>query len=158
MNVRKKLDDAAGEICKVVLPIKQEYYVGRGKQLSICTLSSMGLLEEISRSKVMDRIAIAGRLLSENKGIDAIIQFSLDHPGLQQIILCGKEVKGHMAGQALLAAYENGIDDSGRIIGAAGPYPILASTKEQVDRFRRQVVIINMMGVTALDGILPLVS
>ncbi len=158
MNVRKRLDDVAGEICKVVLPIKQEYYIGSGKRLSICTLSSMGLLEEISRSKIMEKIAVAGRLLSENKGIDAIIQFSLNHPDLKQIILCGKEVKGHRAGQALLAVHENGIDDSGRIIGAAGPYPILQSTRAQVDRFRRQVAITNMMGVTDLDKIMPLVS
>jgi tetrahydromethanopterin S-methyltransferase subunit A len=158
MNARKKLDDVAGEICKVVLPIKQEYYIGGGKQLSVCTLSSMGLLEEISRSKMMEKIAVAGRLLSENKGIDTIIQFSLNHPDLKQIILCGKEVKGHKAGQALLAVHENGIDDSGRIIGAAGPYPILKSTKAQVDRFRRQVEITNMIGVTDLDKILPLVS
>jgi tetrahydromethanopterin S-methyltransferase subunit A len=46
----------------------------------------------------MNTIAIAGRLLSENKGIDAIINFALEHPDLHGIIVCGEEVKGHRAG------------------------------------------------------------
>jgi hypothetical protein len=37
----------------------------------------------------MNTIAIAGRLLSENKGIDEIINFALEHPDLRGIIVCG---------------------------------------------------------------------
>src|SRR5690606_16579990 len=106
---KKRFDDVAGKICEAILPIKYEYYVGRGKELAICTLSSIDLLKEISESKaIMDRIAIAGRLLSENKGIDAIVRFTMEHPELKRIILCGKEVKGHSPGQALLALAEIG--------------------------------------------------
>jgi tetrahydromethanopterin S-methyltransferase subunit A len=61
-------------------------------------MSSIGLLEEISKSDLMDRIAIAGRLLSENRDIDAMIRFVLEHPDLRRIIVCGKELKGHRAG------------------------------------------------------------
>lgn len=146
MTVRKKFDDAAGKICEAVLPIKHEYYLGRGKELAICTLSSIGLLEEISKSDIMNKVAIAGRLLSENKGIDAMIRFALEHPDLGCIIVCGKEVKGHRAGQALLALARNGIDKDGRIIGALGPYPILQSPARDVDAFRRQVEILDMIG------------
>jgi tetrahydromethanopterin S-methyltransferase subunit A len=146
MAVRKKLDDAAGRICEAVLPIKHDYYLGRGKELAICTLSSIDLLKEISKSDVMDRVAIAGRLLSENRGIDAMIRFALEHPDLRRIIVCGKEVRGHRAGQALLALARNGIDGDGRIIGALGPYPILKSPARDVDAFRRQVEIMDMIG------------
>jgi tetrahydromethanopterin S-methyltransferase subunit A len=38
----------------------------------------------------MDKILIVGRLLSENKGNDAIIRFTLAHPELHYIIVCGK--------------------------------------------------------------------
>jgi tetrahydromethanopterin S-methyltransferase subunit A len=146
MAVRKKLDEAAGRICEAVLPIKHDYYLGRGKELAICTLSSIDLLKEISKSDIMDRVAIAGRLLSENRGIDAIIRFALEQLDLRRIIVCGKEVRGHRAGQALLALARNGIDGDGRIIGAIGPYPILMSPARDVDAFRRQVEVIDMIG------------
>ncbi len=71
----------------------------------------------------MNTIAIAGRLLSENKGINEIINFALDHPDLRGIIVCGEEVKGHRAAWALIALATNGADTTGKIIGAHGPYP-----------------------------------
>jgi tetrahydromethanopterin S-methyltransferase subunit A len=149
--IRKKFDDAAGKVCEAVLPIKHEFYLGRGKQLAICTLSSIGLLEEISKSDIMDRVSIAGRLLSENRGIDAMIRFTLDHPDLKHIIVCGKEVKGHRAGQALLALARNGVDRDDRIIGALGPYPTLKSPARDVQAFRRQVAILDMIGTVDIE-------
>ena len=101
----------------------------------------------------MDKISIAGRLLSENRGIDTIIKFTLDHPDLKRIILCGQEVKGHKAGQALLSLYTNGIDNNGRIIGALGPYPTIRSLSQEVETFRKQVKIINMIGTTNINMI-----
>lgn len=154
MAIRKKFDDAAGKICEAVLPIKHEYHLGRGKELAICTLSSIDLLEEISKSDIIDRVAIAGRLLSENKGIDAIIRFTLEHPDLKRIIICGGEVKGHRAGQALLALVRNGIDKEGRIIGAPGPYPVLKSPAWDVDVFRKQVEISDMIGTVDINSLM----
>lgn len=151
MPIRKKLDDAAGKICKAVLPVKHDYYLGKGKELAICTLSSIDFLEEISKSNIMDSVAIAGRLLSENKGIDTMIRFTLEHPNLARIIVCGKEVKGHRAGQALLALAKNGIAKDGRIIGALGPYPILKSSAHDVDAFRKQVEILDMIGTVDIE-------
>lgn len=150
MPIRKKFDDMAGKICEAVLPIKHEYYLGSGKELAICTLSSIGLLEEISKSDIMGKVAIAGRLLSENKGIDTMIRFTLENPDLRRIIVCGKEVKGHRAGQALLALARNGIDKDGRIIGALGPYPILKSPARDVDAFRKRVEISDMIGIVEI--------
>ena len=151
MTIKKKFDDAAGKVCEAILPIRHDYYLGKGKDLAICTLSSIGLLEEISKSEIMDRIAIAGRLLSENRGIDSMIRFALEHPDLKRIIVCGKEVRGHRAGQALLALARNGVDDKGRIIGALGPYPTLKSPVEDVFAFRRQVEIKDMIGTTNIE-------
>ena len=150
MSLRKKLDDAAGRACEAILPIKEEYYLGRGKKLAICTLSSMDLLEQISKSDLMDKIAIAGRLLSENRGIDAMIKFVTGNPDLRVIIVCGKEVKGHRPGQALLALVKNGVDRNERIIGASGPYPILRSTAQDIAAFIRQIGIIDMIGTKDL--------
>jgi len=138
-------------LCKVLLPVKQEYYLGTGKVSAICTLSSFELLEVISRSFLMNRVLIAGRLLSENKGIDAIIGFTIIHPELSRIILCGKEVRGHRAGQALLALAHNGIEASGRIIGATGPNPIVTRSQDDVEMFRHQVQIIDLIGTVNID-------
>ena len=154
MPIRKKFDDAAGKVCEAILPIRHEYYLGRAKELAICTLSSMGLLEEISKSDVMNKLAIAGRLLSENKGIDAMIRFALEHPELRRVIVCGKEVKGHRAGQTLLALARNGIDNEGRILGALGPYPILRSPPKDVEAFRHQVEITDMIGTVDIQKLI----
>jgi tetrahydromethanopterin S-methyltransferase subunit A len=149
----KRLDNAAGRLCKALLPIKHEYYLGAGKAVAVCTLSSIDLLQTISKSDLIDRILIAGRLLSENKGIDAIIDFTVKHPSLNHIIVCGKEVRGHRAGQALLALASNGMDSSGRIIGAVGPNPIVTLPLEDVDIFRHQVEINDMIGTVHIGKI-----
>jgi tetrahydromethanopterin S-methyltransferase subunit A len=93
---KRLFDNAVGKICEVLIPLKHKYYIGKGKSVAICTLSSIDLLKEISNSvDIMNRILIVGRLLSENEGIDTIIKFVLDHTELHHIIICGKEVKGH---------------------------------------------------------------
>jgi tetrahydromethanopterin S-methyltransferase subunit A len=149
----KRLDNAAGRLCKALLPIKHEYYLGAGKAVAICTLSSIDLLQTISKSDLINRILIAGRLLSENKGIDEIIAFTMKHPNLKRIIVCGKEVRGHRAGQALLALASNGVDSSGRIIGAVGPNPIVTLSQQDVDIFRHQVEINDMIGTVDIGKI-----
>lgn len=158
MKTTERLDNLAGQICKAIIPVKREYFVGGGKALAICTLSSLDLLEKISRmDEVMAKVAIAGRLLSENKGVDTIVKFSVEHPELARIIVCGREVKGHRAGQALISLWENGADDKGRIIGALGPYPVLRSDPKEITEFRDRLTLVDMIGVTAIDKILALV-
>jgi len=159
LPIRKKLDEVAGRICKAVVPIRKEYFLGQGESLAICTLSSMDLLEKISSSeKIMKRIAIVGRLLSENKGIDAMIRFTIEHPNLRQIILCGQEVKGHKAGHALLSVWRSGVNANGRIIGMSGPYAALRSSPDAVEKFRMQVSILDMVGTTDLAAVEKLVA
>ena len=153
MLIMKRLEDMGGKLCKGLLPIKHEYYLGAGKAVAICTLSSIDLLETISRSSLMDKVLIAGRLFSENKGIDAMISFTMEHPELKLILVCGKEVKGHRPGQALLALASNGVDPSGRIIGAFGLDPIVTSCALDVEIFRHQVQIIDLIGTVDIGKI-----
>jgi tetrahydromethanopterin S-methyltransferase subunit A len=157
---RKSLENKAGKICEILIPIKHAYYMGRrGNEIAICTLSSTQLLEDICKSsEIMDKILIVGRLLSENKGIDAIIRFILAHPELHYIIVCGKEVRGHQAGQALLSLYENGINNnnigSRIIIDAKSPHPALTSSQEDVIVFKRQIKkIYNLIGIIDIEQI-----
>jgi tetrahydromethanopterin S-methyltransferase subunit A len=157
---RKSLENMAGKVCEILIPIQHEYYMGRrGNEIAICTLSSTQLLEDMYKSsEMMDKILIVGRLLSENKGIDSIIKFTLAHPELHYIIVCGKEVRGHQAGQALLSLYENGINDnnigSRIIIGAKSPHAALTSSQEDIIVFKKQIrKIYNLIGVTDIEQI-----
>jgi tetrahydromethanopterin S-methyltransferase subunit A len=149
-----KLKNDAGRICEVLIPIKTGYFIGEGKCIAICTLSSMGLLRSFANiDDILGRILIVGRLLSENKGIDTLIQFTLTQPGLRHLIICGKDVKGHKPGQALLSLHKNGMDEVGRIIGAVGPYPFLTSSQEAIESFRIQITVHDLMGLEDIETV-----
>jgi tetrahydromethanopterin S-methyltransferase subunit A len=77
----------------------------------------------------------------------------MKHPELRCIVVCGNEVKGHRAGQALMALATNGVDSFGRIIAAVGPNPIVTSSVLDVEIFRHQVQIIDMIGIADIGRI-----
>ncbi len=85
-----------GELCKIILPIREEFYLGNSdSNIAICTLSSTDLLKTIANSEILKKkISIVGRLLSENKGIDSMIRYANKNPQVTAIIVCGKEVWG----------------------------------------------------------------
>src|SRR5690242_2465669 len=85
-GVREKLDNYAGEVCKILFPIKVDFFIGNGSNIALCTLSSVELLKVISKSEIMKKLVIAGRLFSENKGIDQIIEYCLHDPKIQYIL------------------------------------------------------------------------
>ena len=152
------LENLVGEICEKVFPISDKIYHGNpNSTIAICTLSSMKLLEEISNSNLMDHIAMAGRLLSENKGIDSIIENS-NLNKIKTIILCGKEVWGHKTGHSLISLHQNGIDSTGKIINSSSPNPILTQSQNEIKKFQNQTRIINLIGETNFDKISKIVS
>lgn len=147
--------EVAGKLCKVLLPIPEDVFYGNPTStVAVCTLSSMNLLREIASSSMMSSIALAGRLLSENKGIDELIRYVNKNPNLKTVILCGKEVAGHRAGHSLLLAHRYGIDKDGRIIGSTSPDPILTVTESEVAQFQKQIKIVDNIGETRLHSIL----
>jgi tetrahydromethanopterin S-methyltransferase subunit A len=71
----------------------------------------------------------------------------LKHPSLRHIVVCGREVRGHKAGQALMCVHRNGVrSNDGRIIGAIGPNPFLSCSQTDIELFRRQITIHDLMG------------
>ncbi len=149
-----KLKNVAGRLCENLIPVKIGYFIGEGKSIAICTLSSLDLLRTISKiDDIMGRILIIGRLYSENKGIDTLIQFTINEPKLSHLIVCGNDVKGHQSGQALISLHKNGVDDVGRIIGAVGPYPFLNSSQEDIKSFRKQIAIHNLTACEDVETI-----
>jgi tetrahydromethanopterin S-methyltransferase subunit A len=151
------IEDIAGELCRILLPIEEEVFFGDlSSNIAICTLSSINLLKDITHSDIIKEIAIAGRLLSENKGIDSLVRSVISNEKINIIILCGKDTIGHKPGDSLLCLYKNGIDENHKIIGSSSPHPLLTVTKKEVSKFQRQVKIINKIGetnISRLEGI-----
>ena len=151
---QRYVGDKIGYICRKILPINKEYYFGRGNKIAICTLSSIDLLVKIAKdNQIMNNIIIVGRLFSENEGIDKIIQFHENFPEIENLVLCGIDATGHKPGNTLLTLIKNGCDENMRIIGSSSPYPVLKSSKMQIERFINKVKVIDMIGVTDLEMI-----
>ena len=148
------LGNLLGELCKIVLPITEESYQGNvDSKIAICTLSSLDLLKKMGNSEILQHVSIVGRLLSENKGIDAIIQTVYQNQKIKTIVVCGKEVWGHKAGHSLFNLYKHGIDKNGKIIGSTSPDPFLTISPLQIDYFRNKITLINMINETDIDKI-----
>ena len=153
------IENLAGELCKIILPVNEEVFFGNHKSsLAVCTLSSMKLLKEIANSNLMPKIALVGRLFSENKGIDSLVRYVISNKNLKTILLCGKDTTGHKPGHSLLNLYKNGIDGNGRIIGSSSPDPLLTLTKSEVLEFQNQVKIVEEIGETNISKIEFLVN
>lgn len=152
MNVIGK---AIGELCKTILPINEEFYLGNSKSsVAVCTLSSIDLLKNFANSEFLNEISIVGRLLSENKGIDSIIKYVNKNHQVDSIIVCGKEVWGHKSGHSLFELHKNGIDKNNRIINSTSPDPYLTVSKLEIKHFQDNVRLVNMINQTNFKLIL----
>ncbi len=148
------IEEIAGEICKILFPIEDKVYFGNSMSgVAVCTLSSMKLLDEIANSSLMSKINIAGRLFSENKGVEALVRHVISNQKISVVILCGRDTTGHKAGHSLLYLHQNGIDRDGRIVGSQSPDPFLSLTSEEVARFQNQVTIIDRIGKTNISNL-----
>ena len=58
----------------------------------------------------------------------------------------------------VLSLAANGTDNAGRIIGAVGPYPTLRTPGDAIGAFRRQVMLVDLIGSTDIDRIVQLVA
>src|SRR5437588_270331 len=152
-TLKNKLENVAGRLCEVLIPIKHEYYIGDGKSVAICTVSSLALLQAIAKTDDINRILIVGRLLSENKGLDTLVRFTLKQSALLYLVVRGKDVRGHQSGQALLSLHRNGVTRDGKIIGANGPHPFLTCLQEDIESFRKQIMICDLIGCEDLETV-----
>ena len=149
------IGEAIGKLCKIVLPINEEYYLGNPKSsIGICTLSSIDLLKDFANSQILNQISIVGRLLSENKGIDSIIKYVNKQPQIKTIIVCGKEVWGHKSGHSLFELHKNGVDQNNRIINSSSPDPYLTVSQLEIQYFQNNINLINLINQTNFELIL----
>ena len=153
------LGEAIGELCKFLLPIPDEYFYGNSNSsIAICTLSSIDLLKKFSNSDILNNFSIVGRLLSENRGIDSIIEYINKNQKITTVIVCGKEVWGHKSGHSLFLLHENGIDKNNRIINSTSPNPFLTVSKSKIQYFQNNITLVNLINETNYEIILEKIS
>jgi tetrahydromethanopterin S-methyltransferase subunit A len=154
-----KLGDTICKICEILLPIPEEFYIGNdNSSICICTLSSIKLLKEIKNSEIINKVAIVGRLFTENKGIDSIIKHVNQNKKIKTIIVCGKEVWGHKSGHSLFELHKNGIDNDKRIINSASPEPFLTVSNSEIQYFQKEITLVNLINETNIESIIKTIE
>jgi tetrahydromethanopterin S-methyltransferase subunit A len=99
-------------------------------------------------------VAIYGPLKTENIGVEKIIANTISNPFIRFLVLCGDDIRGHRSGSSLLALHKNGIDANHRIINAPGAIPYIENLNEDaIKRFRNQLEVVNLIGVTEKETI-----
>jgi tetrahydromethanopterin S-methyltransferase subunit A len=89
--------------------------------------------------------ALCGSCKTENLGLEKVIANIVANPNIRFMLCCGTEVKGHLAGQTMIALHKNGVKE-GRVVGAEGAIPFIENLKDDaIKRFQEQVECVNIM-------------
>lgn len=131
-------------------PLPGDYKAVRySAPVAVCVLNSTELIAMLSNA-APDDLAVIGTLHTENLGIERLIQNVVSNPNIRFLVLCGEDTRqavGHLPGQSLQSLIEHGIDEKGRIIGAAGKRPFIKNlARERVEAFRRQIQLVSLVG------------
>ncbi|MCI0612110.1 hypothetical protein L0244_03890 [bacterium] len=135
-------------------PVAGEYFViDRSAPIAVSTLGSVELAKNIADTKLLG-INLVGKTETENIGIDKIIKNTITNPNIRTLVLVGADLRGHLPGATLLALFENGIDSNHRVVGSTARRPFLRNvTSDEVDAFRKQVQIVDCIGLCGLNEI-----
>jgi len=119
-----------------------EYSVGDPQScVAVTTLGS-----HLSDFPVQAGAAMSGPTKTENIGIERLVANVISNPNIRFLIVAGAEVKGHITGDAIVKLHKNGVKDN-RIVGAKGAIPYIENLPpEAIERFQKQVEIIEMIG------------
>jgi tetrahydromethanopterin S-methyltransferase subunit A len=95
-----------------------------------------------------NKVAIYGSLKTENIGIEKIVANVISNPHIRFLVVCGDDIRGHRSGSSIVALLKNGIDKNNRIIDAPGAIPYIENlNKEAIERFQKQIEIVDLIGV-----------
>jgi tetrahydromethanopterin S-methyltransferase subunit A len=89
--------------------------------------------------------ALCGSCKTENLGLEKVIANIIANPNIRFMLCVGTEVKGHLAGQTMIALHKNGVKE-GRVVGAEGAIPFIENLNDtHIKRFQEQVECVNIM-------------
>jgi len=108
----------------------------------------------LDETGICDRgAAICGSCKTENLGLEKVIANIISNPNIRFILLCGTEVKGHLAGNTMEALHKNGVKE-GRVVGAQGAIPFIENlADEAIKRFQEQCELVNIMEAEDINTI-----
>ncbi|MCE5319476.1 MAG: hypothetical protein LLF93_00045 [Bacteroidales bacterium] len=151
-----KVNDILNQLLQAGYPnITVSMSEGNGRDCSV----AVSTLADINLSKTLaelhpDNLCIVGKTETENIGIDKIVKNVVSNQRIKYLILAGNEPQGHFTGDALLMLKQNGVDENRKIINSKSKRSVLQnSTTEEINRFREQVEIIDMIGCTDVKEI-----
>lgn len=126
-----------------------EYYAFCGGDycpVAVSTLGDIDLAERLTKNHP-NELCIVGKTETENIGIDKVIKNVITNPTIKYLLLVGQEPKGHKSGETFFELSKNGVDDKMRVIGSTAKKPILRNVSiEEIESFRNQIEIVNMIG------------
>jgi len=126
-----------------------EYYAFCGGDycpVAVSTLGDIELADRLAKNHP-NELCIVGKTETENIGIDKVIKSVITNPTIKYLLLVGQEPKGHKSGETFVELSKNGVDDKMRVIGSTAKKPILRNVSiEEINSFRNQVEIVNMIG------------
>lgn len=138
-------------------PVPGEYFAscnGQRCPVAVSTLASMEIAERLNKVRPRE-LCIVGKTETENIGVDKLIKNVITNPTIRFLVVAGREPEGHFSGKTLLALGENGVDEKMRVVGSPGKRPILRNvTLEEIEAFRRQVEVVDMVGCEDVDAII----
>ncbi|MBI3051002.1 hypothetical protein HYY74_00935 [Candidatus Woesearchaeota archaeon] len=127
------------------LPVKQSVkFANPESNLAVCTLWTP--LEIVERHLSEDDYAIIGQLYSKDAGLNTVLRYCLSNKRIRYIVVCGQDRTG--SGQALINLKEKGIDAESRVIGVPGAAVDKEIPKDAVERFRKNVEILDFRNET----------
>lgn len=134
--------------------VSGEYFVlDKTGPVAVSTLASEPLAGALAHRGPRG-LAIVGKTETENIGIDKVVQNIVSSPGIRHLVLAGREPKGHRTGDAFLSLAANGVDETGRVVGASGLDPVLRNVSAAgIEAFRRSVRITDMIGCESVEAV-----
>jgi tetrahydromethanopterin S-methyltransferase subunit A len=130
-------------------PVPGEYHEfceGDTCPVAVSTLASPELADTLAQHRPR-QLCIVGKTETENIGIDKLIKNTITNRTIRYLVVAGRDPEGHESGKTLLALAANGVDESMRVVGSPGKRPVLRNvTRNEVEEFRQQVEVVNMMG------------
>src|SRR5258708_37730835 len=100
-----------------------------------------------------------GRCDREKIGSEKVVLNLLANTKIRWLLLWGVEAPGHRVADAFLRLKERGVDANMRVLESASWRPVLKNLRLfDVARFREQIELVNLIGVTVVSKILEATS
>lgn len=123
---------------------------GMESPVAVCTLASRSLLPALAGRP---EIAVAGRVFTENVGIERMVQNLAAFTSIRYLIVCGRETP-HRVAQTIFSLHRFGLDEHGRVVGSDAPEPYMPNlTAEQLRTFQERILLVDLVGVTDAEAI-----